>query len=151
MNSEGKETRQIAASAEVANPKALDERVAVEVMGWWAGLQAGRQMWFSGSETDWKVEAIRQPEMGGREWETMGGGVIRLWSPSTDIRDAWEVAEKMTAFPGMCFVLGRSPEGAWLAEFWIESPVRVERNCTALSAPEAICLAALAAKEALRS
>lgn len=74
-----------------------------------------------------------------------GGGIYREpggpWSPSTDIRDAWEVVEKMLS-EGRSITLQALEEGD--PERWWDVSVD-EAVAEKISAPHAICLAALKA------
>lgn len=59
------------------------------------------------------------------------------WSPSRDIRAAWEVVEKLQG--GLRFELRRRPDGGFWAYFGEELSAEAD------TAPHAICLAALKA------
>lgn len=68
-----------------------------------------------------------------------------IWEPSRSIRDAWDVVEKLTR-GGFHFLLLKSADsGLSIATFYLGPHDRNDGSRTDVSAPIAICRAALAA------
>ena len=104
----------------------LDALVAEKVMGWTVGLGIFRDQYGT----------IRNSQSTFEQYEPS----IR-WQPSTDIRDAWEVVEKMRG--NHTFFIESYPVGeTWWAQF---TPLNVdeEYHGGASTVPLAICRAAL--------
>ncbi len=96
----------------------IDSLIAEKVMGW--KLEEGDTFDYWVFEKDGRKGSI----------------IDRIWKPTKDIADAWEVVEKIR--PLGLFKLTESIEGSWWAEI---QEYRVYNE----SAPLAICLAALKA------
>ena len=114
----------------------LDVRVAAEVMGWTPRYVPEGSL-------------LNAPESWGEldYWQTSSARVPCGWSPSTDIAAAWEVVEKMRADGWVmsldhdCYGDGRS--AGTDVKFWKHRVA--EHEAHAVTAPLAICLAALEA------
>lgn len=108
----------------------LDARIAIEIMGW-ARLA-----------TPFNTEqAVIVPpgwtDLSAKRW--LGHPLLELVPPySTDIAAAWPVAEKLRETHGEVWI--RSTESGW----WNCRIAETGVNRSAPTAPEAICLAALA-------
>lgn len=112
----------------------LDALVAEKVMGWTlvADPRAdGQPMW---------VDADKNAKWPAEPPDRWGKGI---WRPSTDIAAAWELVEALgRKFFG--FALTRSEHGLYRAEFSMRG-VETDFRAPAVTAPLAICLAALRA------
>lgn len=114
----------------------LDRRVAVEVMGWTPRPQSDGRFWETGG--DWG-RAIS-------EYETFQGTKRISFAPSRNIEDAWEVVERLRLSDTRWgFNLDAASE-EWTATFYAP-----RYSATASTASLAICMAALATAEALKS
>lgn len=113
---------------------ALDVLVAEKVMGWskgkyWGGSGA-TDRWFDGGKELGSDHATPEGHGDGDYYSP-----DESWSPSTDIRAAWEVVEKLPGF-GMTHMR----DGSWHVAFGGGA-----FPASADTAPLAICRAALAA------
>jgi hypothetical protein len=121
---------------------ALDVLIAEKVMGWTRGKGEWCQHWFDAEGKDLGDDHAT-PEgagCGDHYWPD------EQWSPSTDIRAAWEVVEKRLSTDGH-FAFWPSVDGGMIIAFhgirtWDSEPVWEVWGDTA---PLAICRAALAA------
>ncbi len=109
---------------------------------WNAMTPAGRDAWVARKVMGWDKDdhgkdtycwvgkdAGKFVDTGNMVWDNE-------WNPSTDIAAAWQVVEKMKERQ-VCITYLRHPEHPWMAQFL--GPEITE----AVTAPEAICLAAL--------
>ncbi len=115
----------------------LDARIAEEVMGWRREPtpHRGWPKYKPPSFTDSPSSGIYKVT-----GTTEDSWITERWSPTIDHTAAWEVVEKVQADLDVAFSLIRFPSSNWFAVFG-------DSEREADTAPVAICLAALAAKE----
>lgn len=131
----------------------LDAEVAERIMGW--HRVEGHPVWFDGDKFAWADDDTPAAA----EWyRSNRDTIVPQWSPTTDMRAAWLVVERMDRF--------YTHDNITLCDRWVK--MRAIRECVnfvttregwevkfhttkwhfAPTLPEAICRAALAAVEA---
>jgi len=114
------------------NLREIDRLVAEKVMGWKVSKGRSGLEWYEANENG-KFEFIRS---------------VTDFEPSTDIRDAWQVVEKMREGKifSLCDAWDENDEPIFYANFQYNDGYHVVNyDAYAETAPLAICLAALEA------
>lgn len=126
----------------------LDALIAEKVMGWkrmtYAQANPGNKHYAADERLTWTwFDSNDNETKRAVDSDCVDCGTDFLaWSPSTDIKDAWEVVEKLR------MTLTPTHDGGWIAQTryrYREPDLLTPFDAKAPTAPHAICLAALEA------